>query len=109
MPPPGQSKRLFTVREFERIAEAGIIRGRYELAHGEVVEMAPVGNAHSVAVEDLRDVRRAAWPHPRFVRTQATHRFDDGWAPMPETNSPLAVPGMRVKVSDVPPRRGRLI
>ena len=29
--PPGQTKRLFTVREFEQMADMGIIDGRYEL------------------------------------------------------------------------------
>ncbi len=80
----GQARRLFTVREFEQMGEAGIINGRYELVHGEVIEMAAVGNAHSMAVEDLRDALRAAWPHPKFIRTQATHRFDEHWAPMPD-------------------------
>ena len=46
--------------------------------------MPPVGNAHSIALEDLRDVLRAAWSHQRFVRTQAIHRFSDDYAPMPD-------------------------
>jgi len=81
---PGQPKRLFTVREFEQMFDTGIIRGRYELVRGEVVEMAAIGNAHSVALQDLYDVLRQAWPHPKFVRSQATHRFDEHWAPMPD-------------------------
>ncbi len=81
---PGQSKRLFTVREFEQMSESGIIDGRYELVEGEVIEMAAVGNAHSVAVEDFRDLFRPHWPNPKFVRTQATHRFSEHWAPMPD-------------------------
>ncbi len=107
---PGPVKRLFTVREFEQMAEAGIIRGRYELVHGEVIEMPPVGNAHSIALQDLYDALRPAWPHPKFIRTQATQRFDEYWAPMPDlallTRRPIPgaqideLPVLVVEVSD---------
>ena len=106
----GQSKRLFTVREFEQMAEAGIIRGRYELVHGEVIELGAVGNAHSVALQDLYDALRQAWPHQKFVRNQSTHRFDARWAPMPDlallTQRPVPgaeideLPVLVVEVSD---------
>lgn len=106
----GQARRLFTVREFEQMGEAGIINGRYELVHGEVIEMPPVGNAHSIALQDLYDALRPAWPHPKFIRTQATQRFDDYWAPMPDlallTRRPIPgaqideLPVLVVEVSD---------
>jgi Uma2 family endonuclease len=80
----GPAKRLFTVREFMQMGEAGILDERCELVHGEVIEMPPVGNAHSVALQDLYDALRQAWPHPKFIRTQATQRFDEYWAPMPD-------------------------
>jgi Uma2 family endonuclease len=83
-PPSFPRRRRFTVREFESMGKAGIIDERCELVHGEIIEMPPVGNAHSIALEDLRDVLRAAWSHQRFVRTQATHRFSDDYAPMPD-------------------------
>ena len=80
----GPAKRLFTVREFMQMGEAGILDERCELVHGEVIEMPPVGNAHSIALQDLYDALRQAWPHPKFIRTQATQRFDEHWAPMPD-------------------------
>ena len=77
-------RRRFTVREFESMGQAGIIDERCELVHGEIIQMPPVGNAHSIALQDLHDLLRAAWPHPKFIRTQATHRFGEDFAPMPD-------------------------
>ena len=49
------SKRLFTVAEFTRMAEGGVLRedDRVELLEGEVVEMTPIGARHAFAVMTL--------------------------------------------------------
>ena len=48
-------RRLFTVEEYHRMADAGILREdeRIELIDGEIVEMAPIGNRHLGCVINL--------------------------------------------------------
>jgi len=47
------ARRRFTVEQYERMVEAGVIRPeeRVELLDGEVVEMAPIGPPHSSRVD----------------------------------------------------------
>jgi Uma2 family endonuclease len=42
-------KRLFTVEEYSRMAEAGILAedDRVELINGEIIQMSPVGSKHA--------------------------------------------------------------
>lgn len=51
-PPPGPKPRLFTVDEYYKMAEVGILRPdeRVELIEGVIVEMSPVGDKHVMAV-----------------------------------------------------------
>jgi Uma2 family endonuclease len=46
------SRRLFTVDEYHRMAEAGIFHPdeRVELIEGEIVEMSPIGRRHAGCV-----------------------------------------------------------
>ena len=46
------SKRLFTVEEYYRMAEARILRedDRVELIEGEIVQMTPIGSNHAATV-----------------------------------------------------------
>lgn len=80
---PSQPAR-FTVTEFDKMLEAGALPERAELVDGEIRTMAAIGYAHVLALEDLRDALRAAWPRPKFIATQGTHRFTPTWAPMPD-------------------------
>jgi len=47
------TKKLFTVDEYYRMGEAGILRpsDRVELINGEIIEMSPVGNFHVACVD----------------------------------------------------------
>jgi len=50
-----RARRLFTVDEYERMVETGILtqQDHVELIHGEIVEMTPIGQAHFAAVTAL--------------------------------------------------------
>jgi Uma2 family endonuclease len=54
-PPAGPQPRLFTVDEYYKMAEAGILRPeeRVELIEGVVVTMSPIGDPHVIAVVRL--------------------------------------------------------
>jgi len=49
------TKRRFTVEEYHRMAEVGILTetDRVELIDGEIVEMTPVGSRHASVVKRL--------------------------------------------------------
>ena len=51
----GIARRRFTVHEYHRMAEAGILHedDRVELIEGEIVEMAPIGSRHFACVMEL--------------------------------------------------------
>ena len=67
------SKRLFTVDEYERMAEAGILTGdeRVELVEGEIVRMAAKGSRHSACVSRITDL------FYRYARQSAIVRVQD--------------------------------
>jgi len=52
---PEPARRLFTVDEFHRMAEAGILGedDRVELIEGELIEMTPIGSRHAACVNRL--------------------------------------------------------
>lgn len=49
------SRRLFTVTEYYRMAESGILSedDRVELINGEIIEMTPIGARHSGCVNRI--------------------------------------------------------
>lgn len=50
-----RARRLFTIEEYERMVETGILSqdDRVELIEGEIVEMSPIGDAHAAFVANL--------------------------------------------------------
>lgn len=78
------AKHRFTVSQYMRMADSGILASRTELVHGEIVDMAPQGNAHSIAISNLYDELRQVFPKPWFIRVQATHRFSEDLAYEPD-------------------------
>ena len=74
----------FGVRDFEAMDAAGLLPERPELVDGRIIAMPAVGNAHDVSRGDFHEEIAPHWRRPKFIRSQATHRFAGGWAPMPD-------------------------
>jgi Uma2 family endonuclease len=79
-------RRRFTVSEYYRMAEAGILGedDRVELIGGEVVEMVPIGSPHQSRVDRLAQL---LWEFSRgehVVRVQGPVRLDELNEPEPD-------------------------
>ena len=77
-------KKRFTVREFEYLDDLGMLPQRVELVDGEIVEMPPVNNPHRICRGRFNLALTPAWQPPKFISSQDTHRFADGWCPQPD-------------------------
>jgi len=79
-------RRLFTVDEYERMVEAGILteNDRVELVDGEIVNMAAKGSHHSACLNRIMDLfYRFARPKA-IVRVQDPVRLSDYSEPEPD-------------------------
>jgi Uma2 family endonuclease len=76
----------FTVDDFHRMAEAGILHedSRVELIKGRIVDMAPVGSAHIVTVNRLNRLLGLALGERGVVSVQNPVRLDNGSEPQPD-------------------------
>ncbi len=76
----GIATRRFTVDEFHRMVEAGILQedDRLELVRGQILEMAPIGSRHAFAVDRLtRSLVLLLQELPVVVRVQNPIRLED--------------------------------
>lgn len=80
------SKRLFTVDEFYRMADAGIFRedDRLELLDGEIIEMTPIGPPHAACVTLLNRLLIERLGRRAVVTPQNPARLDDLTEPQPD-------------------------
>ncbi len=79
-------KRLFTVEEFHRMGEAGILDddARLELWGGEIYQMPPVGPVHQGDVDVLTVRLVRALGDRAIVRVQGPVVLDDYFEPLPD-------------------------
>ncbi len=82
----GQRRRRFTVAEYCRLAEAGILHedDRVELLDGDIIPMTPIGPAHASCVVRLTALLRALEPTVALVGVQNPFRLSDISQPQPD-------------------------
>ncbi|MGH9941931.1 MAG: Uma2 family endonuclease [Pyrinomonadaceae bacterium] len=80
------AKHWFTVTEYERMGEAGILPAdkRYELMRGEIVEMSPIGKRHAACVKRLSRALNRQVDDSIIVSTQDPIQLDDYSEPQPD-------------------------
>lgn len=78
--------RRFTVDEYHRMAEVGILHedDRVELIDGEIIALPPIGPGHAGTLEDFADRIRSALPLGFRVRTQNPIVLHDRAEPQPD-------------------------
>lgn len=80
------SKKLFTVNDFQRMAETGILSedDRVELIHGEILTMSPIGTRHAAAVDHGNRVLVMGAGDRAIVRVQTDVVLDLHDQPQPD-------------------------
>jgi len=80
------ARRSFTVDDYYRMAEAGILseNDRVELLEGEVVEMSPIGSHHAACVDRLNWLLNQARDLDLIVRVQNPIRLSEYSEPQPD-------------------------
>lgn len=80
------SKRLLTVSEYHKMAEAGILTedDRVELIHGEIIEMSPIGSKHSGHVNRIMTLFVNLLGNQVIVSVQNPVVFDGYSEPEPD-------------------------
>lgn len=81
------TKKLFTVDEYYRMAEAGILCPdvRTELINGEIIEMSPMGARHAAAVSRVNDLLLPFLLRGKaLLRPQLPMRLNDYNEPLPD-------------------------
>lgn len=80
------ARRRFTVDEYHRMAEAGILRedDRVELLDGEIVEMTPIGPAHAGQVNRLTRIFTGRLGDRAVVSVQNPIVLGTHWEPEPD-------------------------
>lgn len=82
----GARSHRFTVSEYHRMAEAGILGedSRVELIRGQIVDMAPVGAPHIGMVNRLTRILASLLAGRGLLSVQNPVRLDDGSEPEPD-------------------------
>src|SRR5213083_2285735 len=80
------TKKLFTVDEYYRMAEAGILgpEDRVELIDGEIIQMSPIGHRHMVCVNRANTLFIQAFGNGAVVSPQNPVRLTDWTEPQPD-------------------------
>jgi Uma2 family endonuclease len=80
------TKRLFTVHDYHRMGEAGILSedDRVELIYGEIVAMSPIGPRHNAAVDRANRAMVHATGDKAIVRVQGSVGLDEYNEPQPD-------------------------
>ena len=80
------TKRLFTVSEYHRLIEAGILSedDRVELIDGEIIEMTPIGSHHSGRVNRLNALFGSSLGQRVIISIQNPIQLDDHSEPQPD-------------------------
>ena len=80
------TRRRFTVDEYYRMAEAGILceDDRVELIEGEIVEVAPIGSRHAACVDSLNQAFSERVGERAIVRVQNPVRLSIRTEPEPD-------------------------
>ena len=83
---PGGRPHRYTVAEYHRMAEAGILNedSRVELIRGQIVDMAPVGAPHFGMGNRLNRLLSAALVGRGAISVQNPVRMEDGSEPQPD-------------------------
>lgn len=83
---PKIGKRLFSVDDYHRMAETGILNedDRVELIEGEIVEMNPIGSRHAASVERVGDLLKEAVGGRAMVRLQNPIQLSRRSEPQPD-------------------------
>jgi len=79
-------KHRFTVADYHRMAEAGILGedDRVELIEGEIVDMTPIGRRHQARVDRLNDLFTEGLGKKVIVRVQGAIRLSELSEPQPD-------------------------
>lgn len=79
-------KRLFTVEEYNRMAEAGILGedDRVELIDGEIIQMSPIGRRHAGCVNRLNRILAVRVGDRAVVAVQNPVQLSDRSEPQPD-------------------------
>ena len=79
-------KRLFTVDEYYRMGEAGILteKDRVELVNGEIIVKSPIGPKHQANVDRVNDAFTSLLRGKAIIRIQGPVRIDNYNEPQPD-------------------------
>lgn len=80
------AKRLFNVREYERMIETGILtkEDRVELIEGEIVEMSSIGTRHAACVNRLNALLIRKFGRDAIVGVQSRVKLGERSEPQPD-------------------------